>query len=183
MTGIRSKRIRVALVTLASLVAVLGVLYILEKTRVTNFIKDPSYTQPTEQGPTEADKQLSSDVEAKQKAESIESTKNGDQATSAEVPSNSDTITVSATQSGDSVTIHNELRGQGYSSGTCKLSVTNGSKSISQNADIIYQSEYSMCAGFSIPTSQVGVGTWNIVLEVTPFNGTTLTKSITYRVN
>lgn len=50
--------------------------------------------------------------------------------------------------------------------GTCTLTVTNGEKQNTQTADVIYQPTYSMCAGFSVPISKLGSGTWNMALKV-----------------
>lgn len=50
--------------------------------------------------------------------------------------------------------------------GTCTLTVKNGEKQDVQTADVIYQPMYSTCAGFSVPVSKLGNGTWDLVLEV-----------------
>lgn len=180
MQTTRSTKKRFVLAALAATLVILGVVFILEKTRVTNFITDPTY-KPQQQGPTEAEKKLADSTAAKQKEEAIEAAKQNEQAVPAEVPSDTDTITLEATQSGDNVTIHNELKGQGYSSGSCKLVITNGSATTTQTAEIIYQPEYSMCAGFTVPVNAVGAGDWSIRLDVTPLNGQQLTKLATFR--
>lgn len=69
----------------------------------------------------------------------------------------------------------------GYSSGTCTLKVTNGLQSSSQLADIIYQAEYSTCAGFSVPIDENGTGTWIINLTVTS-SGQSTTEQISVEV-
>lgn len=50
--------------------------------------------------------------------------------------------------------------------GTCTLTVTNGTNKQEQTAEIIYQPDYSTCAGFSVPVSSLGRGTWDIRLSV-----------------
>lgn len=65
--------------------------------------------------------------------------------------------------------------------GTCKLVIKNGSQTYSETVDIIYAPEYSICAGFTVPKSKLGSGTWNIDLEVT--SGTQiLTKTIQHNL-
>lgn len=77
-------------------------------------------------------------------------------------PSN---ITLSATQTDNEVTITTKL--VGYSDGECALVVGSDNGSLTRNAEIIYQPEFSTCAGFSIDTAELGKGTWNISLTVT----------------
>lgn len=160
-----------------------GILLVLEKTRVTDFIKDPTYKESSTQGPTPQQQEEATKAAASQKEAFIESgAKEQEQAQPAEAPQDSSSITLTASQANDTVTVLNKLSGQGYSSGSCKLNITNQSKTTSQTADIIYQPEYSMCAGFSVPVSTLGAGDWNITLEVTPFNASTLTKKTSLKV-
>lgn len=168
---------------LAIALCVIVVLFvILEKTRVTDFIKDPFYKPPVS-GPTKAQQQQEQQVAATQKQQYIDNTtKQETPSQPAATPTDTDTIVLSATQSGSSVVVHNELHGQGYSSGSCQLTVSNGTKTTSQAAQVAYQPVYSMCAGFSVPVSSLGQGTWTITLEVTPYGGQTLTKTITTQV-
>lgn len=66
--------------------------------------------------------------------------------------------------------------------GTCTVNIKNGSKTLSKNAPVIYQSQYSTCAGFSIAEPDLGTGDWSITLIVT--NGeSSYTKSIVFTVN
>ena len=69
----------------------------------------------------------------------------------------------------------------GYSDGTCTLKVTNGSHTSSQTADIIFQPEYSSCAGFSVNIAQHGTGTWNVELT-TITKGQSATKKLSVEV-
>jgi|GEM_PF-1773692 len=52
------------------------------------------------------------------------------------------------------------------SDGICTLVITNSDKQITLTADVLYQPEYSMCAGFSTPISSLGVGSWKLSLKV-----------------
>jgi hypothetical protein len=95
-------------------------------------------------------------------------------------PSDDTSISLSARQeSNNSVTVVTKL--YGYSSGSCQLQVTNGDQTESQSAEVIYQSQYSTCAGFSVPTGKLGAGTWNIKLTTTS-EGLVKTKSISFKV-
>lgn len=49
--------------------------------------------------------------------------------------------------------------------GTCVLTIKNGAKTVTKNAAIIFQPEFSTCEGYSIPISQLGSGNWSITLS------------------
>ncbi len=91
-------------------------------------------------------------------------------------PKDTANITVNATQKDSSrVVVSTEL--VGYSDGSCELTVTNGTSHTSQTAQVIYAPNFSTCAGFTVPVSSLGAGTWNISLAVTS-GGITNTKSL-----
>ena len=91
------------------------------------------------------------------------------------------TIDVTAkTEANNTVTIVTKMTG--ISSGTCSLTITNGAKTNAQKADIIYEPEYASCAGFSVPVSSLGSGTWSIAVSATAANGQSLAKTITLNV-
>ena len=95
-------------------------------------------------------------------------------------PASSNNITLSASKtSANSVTVYTKL--YGYSDGTCTLDISNGAQKTTQAAPVIFQSQYSTCAGFSVPVNPLGSGTWTITLSVLS-GGNTVTKSITYEV-
>ncbi|HSX15558.1 MAG TPA: hypothetical protein VLF40_02100 [Candidatus Saccharimonadales bacterium] len=94
-------------------------------------------------------------------------------------PTDNNGITITPRDSGDTVVIGTQL--VGYSDGNCSLTVTNGAKTNTQTADVIYAPSYSICAGFTIAKSALGAGTWNISLAVTS-GGNTTTKTATYEV-
>lgn len=98
----------------------------------------------------------------------------------APIPQDSNSVALSASQDGDSVTILTKLRG--FPSGVCDLAIANGNKTHSVSADVIYQPEFSSCAGFSIPVAKLGAGQWSITLKATPTGGSALTKSIPLEV-
>lgn len=80
----------------------------------------------------------------------------------------------------DTVTVFTKLFG--VSDGSCTLVISNGSRSTTQAAPVIFQSEFSSCAGFSVPISSIGNGKWSIQLTLTR-NGLSSTKTIEHEVN
>ena len=96
----------------------------------------------------------------------------------APVPTDNSSIELSTNKDGGNAVIIIKLKEHGYSQGKCSLTITSNSKKNTQEAPIIYQPEYSTCAGFSVPISSVGNGQWNISISVTPLNGKPITKTI-----
>ena len=94
-------------------------------------------------------------------------------------PQSSNIVLSTKQEANDTVTVLTQLKN--VSNGQCKLIVTNGNKSTSQTADVIYQPEYSSCAGFSVPISELGKGTWSIQLTVSS-NGTSVSQTINKEV-
>jgi len=82
---------------------------------------------------------------------------------------------LSAEQQGDSVVVTTKLIG--FPDGTCTLTATNGSAKKSYPAEILYQPEYSICTGFSIPKSDLGPGNWSLNLTANGSNGLSRTAS------
>lgn len=116
-------------------------------------------------------------TEADAKKDFAESTKDQElPGTDPETPSSSDLIELSATQDAGVVNIATKLHN--FSSGICTLSITNNTNSLSEEAQVLYQPEFSTCAGFSIVKSRLGSGNWDITIDATPSGGTKLTKNI-----
>lgn len=75
----------------------------------------------------------------------------------------SKTVELSAKQETDNtVTIFTKL--SGFSNGTCTLKINNGSLEKTLTADIIYQVQFSTCAGYSVPINDLNKGSWNMTL-------------------
>lgn len=129
--------------------------------------------------PTEQQKKQQAQVDAQQK-EAYNDAQTNQAQQPAPTPSSSDSISMTALKDGASIIVQTKLKG--FAAGTCDLTVTNGSQSYKANADIIYQPEYSTCAGFSVPVSAVGSGTWSILLKATPEGGAPLQRTITFEV-
>lgn len=64
-------------------------------------------------------------------------------------------------------------------SGTCTLTLTNGSKTVTRSANIAQNPSSSTCQGFDVPTSELGSGTWSISIAIASGDKTgTLTDSV-----
>lgn len=155
----------------------IGVISIFPKETVPNISKEPTPQEKKSEKKTNQDtKESFLNAIKDDKEKSVEKSK------PAPVPKSNSSIELSANRDGDSVTIIIKLKEQGYSQGKCSLTVAANGKRVAQNADIIYQPEYSTCAGFSIPVSSVGSGQWAISLSVTPLNGNPITKTLTKEI-
>lgn len=181
-TKVSRKKSRASRVILALfVVALMGAiaLFILEKTKTTDFIKMPVATPQS--GPTKEQTEQQQRAEISAKQQFIDTTdatgKPLAEATTPSVEQPSTSIELTTKQDGSSVTILTKM--QNISDGTCRLTITNGGKNTSQTAQVIYQPEFSSCAGFSVPVSSLGSGAWNISLGVVSTGGTETTKATT----
>ena len=52
-------------------------------------------------------------------------------------------------------------------SGTCDLTMTNGSKTVTKNSGITQNPSSSSCEGFDIPVSELAGGSWKVSIVVT----------------
>lgn len=155
----------------------LGIISILPKDTILNISKEPTQQEKKSEEKTNQDtKDSFLDNSKDDQKKSVEKSK------PAPVPTDNSSIELSADKDGDNVTIIVKLKEQGYSQGKCSLTVAANGKKVAQNADIIYQPEYSTCAGFSVPISSVGGGQWTISLSVTPLNGKPITKTLTKEI-
>lgn len=175
---------RVILLIIGSAALIVGVLAVLEKMNVINLFSSlPSSYTEERRSPEDAKKQ--NETDASNKKDFVESdTKTSDnpqEGTAPQVPTSPDTIELAYEQP-DSATVTVTTKLHGYADGTCLLTVANGQATKSFPADILYQPEYSICTGFSVPVSSVGKGTWTFSLSVTPQGGTAITKSISGEV-
>lgn len=152
----------------------IGVISIFPKETVPNISKDPTpQEKKSEEKNNQDTKDSFLDTSKDDQKKSVENSK------PAPVPVNNSSIELSANKDGSNVTIIAKLKEQGYSQGKCQITITANGKNYSQEAEIIYQPEYSTCAGFSIPISSVGNGSWDISLSVTPINSKSINKRIT----
>ncbi len=140
----------------------------------------PSEQQGTTKNPS-SNSQSSSTDQKQQAADNEANTKpgGGNTGTPSSPAFSSDNISFTTQTNNNSLVIVTRL--QAFSgSGTCTVALKNGDSSVTESAQVIYQEEYSSCAGFSIPLSKLQqTGTWNITLSVTTPAGT-FTKTGTY---
>lgn len=78
--------------------------------------------------------------------------------------------------SGSDVVVQSALYGTSWE--TCKVTFKKSTQSLSREAPVIYQPDYSTCEGFTIKGSDFPEsGTWSVTLTGTKTNGTSLTSS------
>lgn len=177
-----STKVKKALIfTLASVLAIILLFAVLEKTNTIDIFKSSSVTDTATDELTEEEKRQTAEAEAEEKQQLIDNQKDGTGTSAPEPATGSSSITLNAQQeTNGSVTVFTKLAG--YSSGSCDLLVTNQGKSTTQSASVIYQPEFSTCAGFTVSKDALGTGTWNIKLSVTA-NGKTESNNISFEVN
>jgi hypothetical protein len=163
----------------SGLILLLLVAAVLEKTNVTKFVtlNKPTNSPIIDTGaPTQTEKKNEDSVNATNKENLIKQ----EAAPPTTVPvTTSQNIIISAKQEENStVTVFTKL--YGYSSGNCTLTVNNESASTNQSAKVIYQPEFSGCAGFSVPIASVGPGNWSIILKVDS-DGALTTQNINFK--
>jgi hypothetical protein len=121
---------------------------------------------PTNNGDTtNADKASEIDAANKQKFienQLINETTNNN--TEPSVSTSDNIIILTSRESDGSITITTRL--SQYSDGTCDLTISNNGQTHTQSATVIYQPEFSTCAGFNVPLGALGAGNWQISLTV-----------------
>ena len=56
---------------------------------------------------------------------------------------------------------------QAVSSGTCKLTLTKGSASVTKTSTIVANPSSSTCSGFDVPTTELSSGVWDVQINIT----------------
>ena len=142
------------------------------------FIKVSNNTS-IQTGPTKEQIKTENETSSDEKQDFIENnTDNTDNSTWQD--HSSDDINISTNQETDgSVTITVKLTN--YSDGTCQLDIKNGNSEYSKTADIIYQSSFSICSGFSVPANSLPSGTWQITIS-TVSKGETTNKTVSAEI-
>jgi len=176
MKNYKNKKIntkKIIFISLISLLSIILILGILEFFNVINFIsKVVKVSQTSEQTQQNIDN-------IKIKKDFIENQSNNPDSPKIIKPTSED-IVISSTKSGDNIIISTQLKN--YSDGECDLLIENGTNSYSRSVPVIYQPSFSTCAGFSVAKSELGSGTWSILLSVTSNNQTNQTTN-TIEVN
>lgn len=82
-----------------------------------------------------------------------------------EAPTLTGAITYSSAVEGNLIirTVINQAVG----GGTCELTLSNGSKTVTETSGITANPSSSSCEGFTVPTSKLGSGEWNISIKTT----------------
>jgi cytoskeletal protein RodZ len=166
-------------VILGILIVVL-LLVFLERSRIRKLFNSSTSSTTTSNGPTPAQKKAEDAVNADNKLKAVDKGATPQTTNPDTTPASSQTITLSAKQeTNNTVTIYTKLLN--ISSGTCNLSISNNGASYAKSAAIIYQAEFSSCAGFSVPISGLGAGTWQITLEAVSA-GASKSQTISFKV-
>lgn len=156
-------------------------LIISEKTHKTNLIEMPGrQNKPAVTGPTKEERTAQAKADAESKQQYLDKTSAQSQAQAAPSTVTAPSINLTPSQSGSSVTVLTKI--QGVSGGSCTLFITNGNKTNEQTAQVIYQPEFSSCAGFTVPVSSLGAGMWNITVKVLPVTGEEVRQSTSLEV-
>lgn len=156
----------------------------LKKANVSDTTKSPSGAATSEKGPTKDQAEEQARVDAQNKQDFLDN--QAKQSSSSNDGSSSSTggsasLTVTASQAGSSVTVLTQIKN--VTAGNCSLVAVNGQKQTTQSAAVLFQPEFSSCAGFSIPTADLGAGNWNITVTVKSDLGDTLSKTASLEVN
>lgn len=133
---------------------------------VTKPKKIANTTQVSEQTKKETEKR---DSETAKSAENKNSNQEAQQQSSSSATPVSVTIS-SFGKSGDNVYINALVAGS--TSGTCRLTLTNGNTKLEKSASVSLQVSYYICQGFTVPASElVPKGDWNALIELSSPNG------------
>ena len=164
------------------------IVLILEKQQIINLYTKPltggdaltpNSNDILESQPTAEEEIINNNVQSDQKSKFINSTDiDGNPIQPQTVSAASLDITIS--QENDNVIIKTKILN--ISDGVCELKITNKNIAITKMANVIYLPDSSTCAGFSVPKNELGVGTWQIALEVKPVNGDTISKDTSHEV-
>jgi cytoskeletal protein RodZ len=129
------------------------------------FLVHHSDNSPTNHEDTSKKAATQADAQAKKQLIESDNPSNSSDSQSSPPAKGSQITDLSAKQeSNGTVTVFTRLSSN--ADGKCQLSIANGAKSETKPADIIFQPEFSTCAGFSIPIRDLGYGPWNLSLAV-----------------
>lgn len=152
------------------------VLVTLEKTKITDFIKMPVSSEQKQA--QEAAKAAAKNNEAQRKADEQQKQQfldnTAENITGSSTPetvtpqTSTFVVELTAKQEGENIIVLTKLTP--VASGACTLRITNGTNTYEQKARIIYQPEFSSCAGFSVAKTTLSAGKWKITLDTTSGN-------------
>ena len=166
MKNYKNKKISTKKIILTSIISILSIALILVTLEFFNLIN----IIPNNSKITQTPEQIQQNIDnTKLKEDFIKSQSNTSDSPTTVKPTSED-ITISSMESGDNVIISTQLKN--YSDGQCNLLITNGASSYTRSVPVIYQPSFSTCAGFSVAKSELGLGTWSILLSVSSNNQT-----------
>lgn len=142
-------------------------IFMLEKTQVVNFYKKPikATTNPIDSRPVNNIEYTPSTSTEQSEGNQIKQNLI-DQANATQKPSSNISISLSAANQdtvGGPLVIRSII---GSTSGTCKLSLTNGALTKTYTSEVINQGTYYSCKGFDIPVSDLDNGQWQLNLKI-----------------
>ncbi len=172
----RVKRLKLAVFIVSALIASIGGFYLYKSNHAASPYSATDQNAIDSNSPTEEELRQAAQASLEKKQNTIESP----ESTKTPNPSSEKISLTAHIENNGTVTVFTKL--YEFSGGRCELTVVNGTHSTTQQADIIYQPEFSSCAGFSIPIQTVGEGQWAINLIITT-NGQEFTKTINLNVN
>lgn len=152
------------LIIIASIVLVLalgGVTYAFLKNNTSESQKSSDTNKTSEESPEKPSKDEQKKSDADDKADYIDDQKANNGSTT---PPAAVALDITTRTEGDAAVISTKLTN--ITSGTCTLTISNGSTSVKESAEVIYTPSYSTCAGFSVNKSKLAGNRWNITIEV-----------------
>lgn len=145
------------------------ILILLEKTKTTDLIKLPLSTEQKQAQETAKNNEAQKKKDEEQKQQFLDDTaeKQIDSETSEATVQQSEPVITDMTAKQETNTVLILTKLTPVASGECQLKITNGTKTYEQQVRVIYQPEFSSCAGFSVAKSTLGNGLWKITLNTT----------------
>lgn len=158
-----SKKLPIIITSLVVIAALMGGHF------VYHHYSTPKADRPTSQinykKPTKAQINAGQQIK-KQVQDSASKSTSGTDSSSSPSSSSLQTQITTATVQGSTLYVRNDITGI-YQDGSCTLTLTQGSQTVTETAGIQPLPQSSTCKGFNIPTSKLSSGTWNIKLVVT----------------
>lgn len=169
---------RVLLVAFALLLISALSLFVLEKTHITDFFKTKKQADTNQ--PTASELKQQKVVNNNDKQKFIEGAASPTPSDTNTQPISSKVEVTAAMGQNNTVTVYSKI--YDATATKCTLEVSNGDKKFTKEVTVIFQPDYSICAGFSVPVSELGNGNWEIKLSVIT-SSNTLVANTQLKVN
>lgn len=147
-------------ILLAILIFILFTFVIAEKLHIVDFIQQPKTNikadiqAPIDNNPATEEQKNAGEAQKVLKNEPIDK-------------SDLEVLITSIDNSNGVIKIRSIINGAISNNGKCDLLITKSDKTISQTSETYAMTTYSTCKGFSVNTSEMTAGTWEIKLTVT----------------